>query len=398
MRTLLDLLKIKSYLKENEIDAWLIFDFRGNNPAMGHIIGKKFLTRRNAILIPKEGKSQVLCHIIDNNAFDEACQKYGFEKNIYMTYQELHQKLEKMLFGKTTIAMEYSPKNALPIISYVDAGTIELIKGFGKNIVSSADIFQIASSIWSEHHYNSHVNAAREVNEVKDLAFKFIGENIKNGTTITEYDVSKFIRREFEKRNLYAGDDAIVGVNENSSNCHYEPKKGASKIIKTGDLVLIDLWARYNEYDSVYADITWMGYVGESVPSEYANIFEIVKGARDTAVKFLQDSFMRGQKVQGFMVDRVVREYITNKGFGQYFVHRTGHSMGPGDKVHALGVNLDDFETHDTRYIIPKVGFSVEPGIYLGKFGVRSEIDMYVDENRGPIVTTSMQESIVKIL
>jgi Xaa-Pro aminopeptidase len=229
------------------------------------------------------------------------------------------------------------------------------------------------------------------------MAFNLISKSIKNKTAINEYDVQKFILDEFEKRNLETEDVPVVAANENSGNPHYEPSKDEYKLINEGDIILIDLWAKYKGDINVYSDITWMGYVGENIPEKYTKIFDIVKGARDSVVNELEKLWQSGEKIYGWHLDQVARDYISKFGYGEHFIHRTGHSMAPGSELHAIGVNLDNFETRDDRLIRPGVGFSIEPGIYLDDFGVRSEINIYCDEEKGISITTNIQDSILKL-
>lgn len=382
---------ICAYMKENGIDAWLISDFRGSNPAMREVIGKKFTTRRAYVYLKNTGETAVLYHIIDRNAYENL----PFEKIMYTKWQELYENLEKIMKGDKKIAMEYSPMCRIPIVSWADGGTVDYVRSLGKEVVSSKDIFTLLTAVWSNEHYASHKYAAKNVRETKDEAFKFIAAKLNAGEFLNEFMVQDFIMREFDRRNMYASDRAIVGVRENSANSHYEPTREKSAEIFRGDLVLIDLWAREKKDDSVYADITWMGYCGESVPEKYVNVFEIAKAGRLAACAFLKNAAREGRKLQGYMVDDVTRGVIEGAGYGENFVHRTGHSIGPGDNVHALGANIDNFETHDEREILPSTGFSIEPGIYLSEFGVRTETDVYIHPDGNVEVTAGEQENII---
>ncbi|MBQ3111160.1 MAG: aminopeptidase P family protein [Clostridia bacterium] len=385
---------IQMHMQQNGIDSWLISDFRGSNPAMCQIIGKKFTTRRAYVYIPKCGSPVVVYHIIDRNAYENL----PCERIMYVTWQELFENLERLLKNDNTVAMEYSPLCAIPIVSWADGGIVDYVRSLGKTVVSSMDMFTILTAVWSEENYKSHMYAAENVQKTKDLAFKYIGEKLRSGEFVNEYMVQEFIMQEFDRRNMYATDRAIVGVNENSSNSHYEPTKAKSSEIKRGDLVLIDLWAREKTDESVYADITWMGYCGSSIPDEYVNVFNVAKGGRLAACDLLYSAEKAGEKLPGYAVDDACRNFIKKAGYGDYFLHRTGHSIGPGATVHAMGANIDNFETHDERTIMPCTGFSIEPGIYLGKFGVRTETDVYIHHDGKVEVTGGEQESIVKIL
>lgn len=386
--------QIQLYMKEHKTDSWLISDFRGSNPAMREIIGKKFTTRRAYVYLPASGEATVLYHIIDRNAYENLpCKKI-----MYVTWQELFEKLSALLSKDRVVAMEYSKNCAIPIVSWADGGIIDYVRSLGKEVVSSADIFTLLTAVWSEENYTSHKYAAENVLETKDMAFKFIGDKLRSGEFVNEYMVQQFIMDEFERRNMYAADPAIVGVKQNSSNSHYEPKKECSAPIEKGDLVLIDMWAREKCDDSVYADITWMGYCGSSVPEKYRKVFDTAKAARLEACGLLKKAAEEKRQLAGFMVDDAARGVIERAGYGKYFCHRTGHSIGPGDTVHALGANIDNFETHDERILLPATGFSIEPGIYLGEFGVRTETDVYIHTNGDIEVTAGEQKDIIKII
>lgn len=386
--------KIQEHMRLNNIDSWLISDFRGSNPAMREIIGKKFTTRRAYIYVPKEGSAVVVYHIIDRNAYENL----PCERIMYVTWQELFENLEKLLKNDVTVAMEYSPMCAIPIVSWADGGIVDYVRSLGKLVTSSMDMFTLLTAVWSKENYQSHKYAAKNVQETKDMAFRFIAEKLKSGEFVNEYMVQQFIMEEFDRRNMYAADPAIVGVNENSSNSHYEPTRDKSSEIKKGDLVLIDLWAREKVDHSVYADITWMGYCGGNIPDEYVNVFNVAKAGRLAACDLLYKAEKEGRMLSGYMVDDACRNRIANEGYGEYFLHRTGHSIGPGETVHAMGANIDNFETHDERGLLPCTGFSIEPGIYLGKFGVRTETDVYIHSDGKVEVTGGEQDEIIRIL
>jgi len=293
------------------------------------------------------------------------------------------------------IAMEYARNCMLPHVSRVDAGTIEFVRNLGIEVVSSANIFQYTFARWTDEELQSHLRVANLVSKIKDEAFSFIREKVYGENKITEFDVQEFIMNRFAQEKLETEDRSIVAVNENSSKPHYEPTEIVKKEIKMNDWILIDLWAKEKGEHAVFADITWVGYTGRSTTKEHVKVFEVVKEARDVAISFLENAFQNNKLLEGWEVDRKVRNYIINQGFGQYFIHRTGHSISPGLTVHGLGVNIDDFETHDIRKIIPKVGFSIEPGIYIKDFGVRSEINVFMEKNGKPRVTSPLQDSII---
>jgi Xaa-Pro aminopeptidase len=372
----------RRYMQDNALDGWLIYDFRGHNPVMARIAGGgKFLTRRNFLFIAPTGEMHVLAHFIDRDQF----AGLGARVASYSGWRDMLDLLKGLLQDRRRVAMEYSPQAAIPMMAWVDGGTLELIRSLGVEVVSSADLFQTAAATWSEAAVASHVRACRAVADIKDAAFDHIRQALRAGRPLTEYDVQELIMDRFRAAGLETEHRPVVAVNQNSGNPHYEPTPERHLPIRPGDWVLIDLWAREPGEENVFADMTWVGYAGDR---------PAVKAARDGVVARLQEAWTAGEPLQGWQVDMVAREAITRAGYGSYFVHRTGHSMGPGASIHALGVNLDNLETHDTRRVLPGVGFSVEPGIYLPEFGVRLEINVYVYPADGPIVTTPIQHDV----
>ena len=322
----------------------------------------------------------------------------GLPVKHYVTWQELQQSLAHALSSIGRVAMEYSPGNAIPIHSYVDAGTVELVRSLGVEVVSSANLFQVAATSWSEKSVQLHRKACKEVNEVKDGAFALIGEKLRAGETVFEHEIAQFIRDQFDRRDLYIDHGPTVAVNAHSGDPHYSPSPSNPTPIQKGDWILIDLWGKYRDPEAVYCDITWTGFAGAAIPDKHQEVYDVVTGARDAVVAALKQAWESNTPLQGWQMDQVARDFINERGYGQYFTHRTGHSMGVSPTPHALGVNLDNYETHDTRSILPGVGFSVEPGVYMPEFGVRSEIDMYVDPVEGPVVTSSIQRDAIRIL
>ena len=382
-------------MRENAIDGWLMYDFRGSNPVLWQALGiaPRRPSRRNYVWIPATGEARALVHYLDKNGLTDI----PFSPTHYVTWQELQAELAGLLRHCGRVAMEYSPGNAIPIHSYVDAGTVELIRALGVEVVSSANLFQAAVAAWSPRSVELHRKACIEVDAVKDAAFAMIGEKVRAGETIHEHEVARFILDAFERRNLYIDHGPTVAVNEHSGDPHYAPSPDNPTPIEAGDWVLIDLWGKYHDPEAVYCDITWTAFVGSDVPDKHREVFDVVTGARDAVVAALQEAWRAGTPLQGWQMDRVARSFIEERGYGRHFSHRTGHSMGVSPTPHALGVNLDDYETHDTRAILPGVGFSVEPGVYLPEFGARAEIDMYVDPVDGPTVTSSIQREIVMV-
>lgn len=387
--------RAQAYMKEHAIDGWLLYDFRGSNPVFWRMLNTQHPTsRRNYLWIPAEGEALLFLHNIDKLEFSGV----DLPVQTYVTWQEMGERLRGLMQGCSRVAMEYSPGAAIPMHSFVDAGTVELVRALGFDVVSSANLFQYAATAWSKQSVALHAKACTAVNEVKDLAFARIGELIGSGQAVTEYDIQQFIRQQFDQRDLMTDHGPIVAVNAHSGDPHFEPSAETHSPIHKGDWVLIDLWAKYRDPEAVYCDITWTGFVGSDVPSRHQEVFNIVTGARDAVVKTLQDAWASGTPLQGWQLDRAARDHIESAGYGAYFGHRTGHSMGISPSAHALGMNLDDLETHDTRAVLPGIGFSVEPGIYLPEFGVRSEIDMQVDPEKGPVVTTSIQREVIRML
>ncbi len=378
------------YLQENLLDAWLVYDFRNSNPVLWQLLGfQQTTTRRAFLFIPSRGEPRLLAHAIERQVFAGA----GMAIEPYTGWAQLRDWLRHALANCQRVAMEYSPGGVLPILSWVDGGTLDLVRSFGVEIVSSADLYQAALALWSPAGLESHLRACQEVIQVKDAAFAHLAAHLP----CSEYELQEFIVREFARRGLEADHRPIVAANAHSGNPHYEPRAETSAPIARGDWVLIDLWAKHPGLQHIFGDITWVGYVGPRPPAEHQRIFDMVKRARDLVIERLRQAWDRREEVQGWEADRVARDYLQQAGYGDHFVHRTGHSLGPGRAVHALGANLDDLETHDTRQLLPGTGFSVEPGIYLPEFGVRLEVDVYMDPEKGPTVTTPAQEEIVRI-
>jgi Xaa-Pro aminopeptidase len=388
---------IQEALREEHIDGWLLYNFRGSNVFATRIIDLPshiMQTRRYFYFIPAHGSPQKLVHNIEQWNLDAL----PGEKTLYVSWQSLRDGVKKIVGGAKKVAMEYSPMNNIPYVSNVDAGTVELVRSHGYEIVSSANLVQRFESCWDDEQAKDNLETAGHLREIVDLTFGFIKKQVNDNAPITEYQVQQFMLSEFKKRGLTTESDPNCSVNANSANPHYEPTKEVHSPLHKGDFVLLDLWAKKDKPRSVYGDITWTGYIGETVPEEYTKIFNVVKGGRDAAIRFVQESFKAGNEICGYQVDDAARNFFKEKGYDQYFVHRTGHSIG--EEIHGNGANIDNLETRDERRIIPQTSFSIEPGIYLtGKFGVRSEIDMYVTKTKEAIVTgLPMQEKVVAIL
>jgi Xaa-Pro aminopeptidase len=389
-----DVSAIQAALAEQRIDAWLLYDFRGSNPIARAVIGfdeSQIGTRRWFYLIPRLGEPVAMVHVIEPHALKAA----PGQAVLYRSWKDLEALLGQHLQGLRRVAMEYSPRAAIPYIGRVDAGTIEMVSAAGVEVVSSADLVQMFESRWTSDQKALHDRAARDTLLAKDEAFALIRERLAAKAALRESEVQSFISARFATRGLMSDHPCIVAVNDHASDPHFETGPGPQdREIKRGDLVLIDLWAKVaGDSRAVYYDATWMGYAGSDVPARMREVWEAVKGARDAAVTFVTDSVAAGRTIHGYEVDDVSRAFIEQRGFGPYFLHRTGHSIGY--QVHGNGVNIDNLETRDQRRIIPGVCFSIEPGVYLAEFGVRSEIDMYVGEGRAEVTGDIQRELLL---
>jgi Xaa-Pro aminopeptidase len=389
----MNLPEIQEAIRDQGFDGWLFFDHHRRDPLAYRILNlapEQTPTRRWYYLIPRTGEPQKLVHRIESFVLD----KLPGEKLIYSSWTSQAEALGKLLSGRRRVAMQYSPNCANFHVSMVDAGTVELVRGLGVEVVSSADLLQYFEARWSEDALESHLEAGRRVDEARRLAFRFAGDRLNSREDIDEFSVQRFIRESFLKQGLVTDHGPIVAVNENASNPHYEPTEHVSRPIRRGDVLLIDLWAKLDKPGSVYYDITWTGYCGLAPPDEVAAVFDIVREARDSAIKRVVEAVNAGESIRGYQVDDVARGHIEKRGYGEFFVHRTGHSIG--EDVHGAGANMDNLETHDERRIIPRTCFSIEPGIYLPAFGIRSEVNVFVDEKTAR-VTGEKQERLVLV-
>jgi Xaa-Pro aminopeptidase len=389
----MDVAAIQDALREQGLDGWLLYDFRGSNPIARSLIGfdeRQIGTRRWFYLIPATGEPTALLHVIEPHAVKGAPGRV----ELYRSWRELEEKLRRHLTGRRRVAMEYSPGAAIPYVGRVDAGTIEMVRAAGPEVVSSADLVQAFEARWTPEQKALHDRAARDTMLAKDEAFALIKERLASGKPARESEVQAFIQSRFEARGLMTHHPCIVAVNDHASDPHFETQAGPDdREIKKGDLVLIDLWSKVaGDPRAVYYDATWMGYCGRDLPARMREVWEAVKGARDAAVAFVTESVAARRPLHGYEVDDVSRRYIEERGFGPYFLHRTGHSIGY--EVHGNGVNIDNLETRDQRRIIPGVCFSIEPGVYLPEFGVRSEIDMYVGEAKAEVTGGIQREML----
>ena len=315
------------------------------------------------------------------------------EKVAYSSWTEQVEGITRILGGARRVAMQYLPNCAIPYVSMVDAGTVELVRGLGVEVVSSAELVQHFEARWTEAALESHLEAGRRVDEVRRQAFALIGERARNGGKVEELEVKRFVLDGFAKRDLVCDDGPIVGVNANAANPHYEPQEGLTRPIGRGDFFLLDMWAKLDRPGAVYYDITWTGFCGAQPPEEVRKVFAIVRDARDRAIARVKKSVSAGETVRGFEVDDAARGYIASQGYAEFFTHRTGHSIG--QDVHGNGANMDNLETHDERRIVPWTCFSIEPGIYLRDFGVRSEVNVFVGEREARVTGEKQTELVL---
>jgi Xaa-Pro dipeptidase len=385
--------QIQSQLRRQKLDGWLFFDHHHRDPLAYRVLGfepSQHVTRRWYYLIPAEGNPKKLVHRIESKMLDPL----PGGTSVYSSWAEQSSELIKLLAGCKRVAMQYSPNCSIPYVSMVDAGTVEWIRAMGVEVVTSAELIQFFEARLDQHGLETHMAAGRLVDKVRAEAFAFIGETLRRGSEISEWDVAQFVRRRFQEENLYTESGPIAAVNAHAADPHYEPQALGSSAIKSGDLVLLDMWAKLNTPGAVYYDITWVGYCGVSVPPEISRVFEVVRDGRDAAIRRVQEAFGQATPLCGFEVDDAARNSIRMAGFADNFVHRTGHSIGV--EVHGNGANMDNLETHDTRIVSPWSCFSIEPGVYLDNFGIRSEINIFIDENT-PRVTGEMQQEMLLI-
>jgi Xaa-Pro aminopeptidase len=385
--------EIQKALREEKVDGWLFFDHHQRDPLAYRVLKLapgRTVTRRWYYLIPAHGDPKGLVHAIESGVLTGM----PGSMQIYSSWGAQVDGLKSLLAGCRRVAMQYSPNCAIPYVSLVDGGTLELVRGTGVEVVTSANLIQLFEARWSAEQFDMHIEAGKRVDSVRAAAFQHIGAALNAGQKITEWDVNRFIREGFEKAGMVTDHGPIVAVNANMSNPHYEPEPETSLPIRKGDAVLIDMWAKLDQPGGVYYDITWTGYCGTHPPSALQNVFDVVTGARDRAIERVTTAIGRNETIQGFQVDDAARGHIKEKGFGEYFVHRTGHSIG--EEVHGTGANMDNLETHDERRIIPRTCFSIEPGVYLPEFGIRSEVNIYVGEGNA-VVTGERQLRLVAI-
>ena len=390
----MNLSALQSAIQTAGLDGWLFFDHHHRDALAYRILGLSdslHVTRRWYYFIPAHGEPRKLVHRIEAGHLDPL----PGSKQLYSRWTEHTDSLKKLLHGAKRIAMQYSPDCAIFYVSLVDAGTIELVRSLGVEIASSVDLVQHFEARWTADQLESHLEAGRRVDRVRAEAFAKIANKHRIHERVGEYEIQQFIGQRFTEEGLLFDSGAIVAVNENASNPHYSPEAAVNREIKPGDSVLIDMWAKLDQPNSTYYDITWMGFCGEHPSSHHQNIFEILRDARNKGVERVQSGKTSGEDLRGYMIDDAVRGHVDAKGYGQYFVHRTGHSIGT--EVHGSGANMDNFELHDVRSVSASTCFSIEPGIYLPEFGMRTEVNVFVEET-GARVTGAIQDRLVLVV
>ena len=389
----IDLQGIQSDLRAAKLDGWLFYDFRGRDPIAQRILKlpEGMRTRRWFYFVPAKGTPRKLVHKIES----ESLAAMPGETMYYAAQDELKSNLAKTLGRAKNVAMQYSPKNEIPYVSMVDAGTIEMVRGTGVKVVSSADLVQKYEACWTPEQLQSHLDAGVIIDRVIKGAFQQAANSVREKRTLTEWDLQQWILREFASAGIVRDVGPDIAVNAHASDPHYGPAEGKSSPIREGDLLLMDVWGKKNTPRSVYYDVTWIGYLGAKVPEKYAKVFAVLRESRDRAVDLIQSHVSAGKPLQGWQVDKAARAVVEKAGYGKYFFHRTGHSIG--ESVHGNGVNMDGLETKDVRHLIPRTCNSIEPGIYMKEFGMRTEVNIYIGE-REARVTGAIQKEILPLL
>ena len=393
---MLNVAAIQDSLRRFGIDAWLLYDFRGTNPLARRVLGisdDNVGSRRWFYCIPAEGEPMKLVHRIETGALDGL----PGAANVYLKWQELNAGVERLVTGMSRVAMEYSPNNANTYVSRVDAGTIELVRQFGCDVVSSGNLVQQFEAVWDEQQWQMHLEASEHTDAAFARVWSFIANRIRSNQRVTEYMVQQEIMQHFAEHGMTTYHPPIIGVGPHSGDPHFEPDIENDTEMREGDFVLVDLWAKMDRPRGVYSDLTRVGYIGSSVPARYEEVFQVVARARDAGIAIVKSAFAKGESLQGWQVDKATRDVIENAGYGDAFIHRTGHSIG--QETHGNGANMDNLEMRDERLVLPGTCFSIEPGIYLPEFGVRSEVDVFVDWQGIVHVTGGdLQQAVVQIL
>jgi len=390
----LDVAAIQESLRADGLDAWLLYDFHGSNPIAARLAGltngTHMTTRRWYYLIPSSGSPRALVHAIERHNLDAL----PGSKQTYARREQLDKGLDDLLSGVRRLAMEYSPNGAIPYLSRVDAGTAELIRARGVEIVSSGDLVQRFEAAWTPAQLATHVRASAALYRIKDRAFDRARRALKDGERLTEFDLQQQMVQWFEEEGLVSDSAPDVALGANAGNPHYLPTPRHSAVIAPDQVLLLDLWGKMKDPGAVFADITWVGFTGSRVPDETARAFDAIVRSRDAAVALVEEAAMTGRELHGWEVDRAARGVLEQSGYREHILHRTGHSLG--ESVHGNGVHLDDYETHDDRRILPGTGFTVEPGLYFDTFGVRTEINVF-RRDRDAVVSGPRQMAVVTL-
>ena len=382
--------RVQRALRDQDLDGWFLYEFHGVNPIAVQLLGMGKTTRRGFVLIPEKGQPVALIHAIEASSW----RHWPFESRTYSSWQEMEAELRELLDGCTRLAMEVSPGAAVPTLDYLPAGMAGLILNLGVEAVSSGDLVSRFHSVWTPEQLQMHRQAAEIVADVAQQAFARAAAAVESGPPTNEGDLSEWIRSQLRSHGLTVNPDCIVAIGRTAADPHYSPE-GKGETIAAGDLLLIDLWGAFD--GAVFADQTWMGLLSGAVDSRTQEIWNAVRDARDAAVTFLREQFELGGEVRGYEVDQVARALIADRGYGEYFVHRTGHSMDID--LHGSGPNLDNLETRDDRLLVPGVGFSVEPGIYIpDEIGVRSEINVYWGPDGPEVSPRDIQQEIFLLM
>ncbi|MEX2026034.1 MAG: M24 family metallopeptidase, partial [Pirellulaceae bacterium] len=371
-----DLTAVQQAIRDFGFDGWLLYDFRGSNVLARRVLGfdeGQHGSRRWFYFISASGIPIRLVHRIETGALDHL----PGEKRVYLRWQELESGIHSLVAGTKRIAMEYSPRTSNPYVSRVDAGVVELVRSFGCEVASSGDLIQQFEATWDDEQWQLHLAAARVTDAAYAVAWKLIADRTRGGGSVLETEVQRAILDHFAAHNVTTYSPPIVGANAHSGDPHFETSTANDAPIRAGDFVLIDLWGKLDKPRAVYSDLTRVGFVGREVPEKYEKIFQIVAAARDAAIALVKRRFFEGKQLRGWEVDQAARDVIDQAGYGDSFIHRTGHSIG--QETHGNGANMDNLETHEERLVLRRTCFSIEPGIYLPEFGVRSEVNVFID-------------------
>jgi Xaa-Pro dipeptidase len=383
-------------LQQDKLDGWLFYSFRGSDPIAENILRldhAKFTTRRWFYFVPAKGTPKKIVHAIETGTLDSL----PGDKKVYLPWQQLHEVLRDTLSGMKKVAMQYSPMNTIPYISRVDAGTVELIRSFGVEVVTSADLVQVFEAVWTAEQLDTHLYAAKHMREIVDEIVKEVRKRVLDNSPVNEVEIQDFIVKQYDRRDLTAGHPPIVAINAHSADPHFAPNVQDNLPMRKGDFLLVDMWSKKRAPHAVYDDITWTFFIGDAIPAEHQKIFNVVRDGRDAAIRAAQQRYPTGEVLYGWQIDDEARKSITKAGYGEYFIHRTGHSIH--EEVHGNGANIDNLETQDSRRLMAGTCFSIEPGVYLkGTFGVRSEVDMYLSDKEAIVTGLPIQTEVIPIL